>query len=320
MTQHPEIFVVTGGAGFIGSHLAEAVLAAGAQLRIVDDLSSGRRENIPPGAELIEGDAGDPALMRRVLTGAAGCFHLAAIASVERSNRDWLAAHRVNQSATVAVFEAARDVAAAEGRAPPPVVWASSAAIYGRQERMPIPEEAQPAPLSPYGVDKLCCEAHGRVAASLFGVSNTALRLFNVYGPRQDAASPYSGVIAAFSRRLGAGEPIEIHGDGGQLRDFVYVADVVEAFRAAMAQRLAAPEPGFDRINICRGAAVSLLDLADAAARACGRDAERRFGPPRAGDIRESVGDPQRMRAVLGVTARTELLHGLTTTIRSFQT
>lgn len=307
-------FVVTGGAGFIGSHLVEVLLSKNCTVTIIDDLSTGRRANVPPSASFIEGDAADPEVLREALSGAQGCFHLAAIASVERSNRNWLGAHRVNLGATVAVLEAVRDAAGG----PIPVVWASSAAVYGRQEVMPIAETANTAPLSPYGADKLAGESHARIAAELFGLRATALRLFNVYGPRQDAASPYSGVIALFAARAASGTPLEIFGDGRQLRDFVYVADVANAFIAAMEDRLANERPQFEAFNVCRGVGVSILELAETISLIVGRSPELRFRPARKGDIRESVGDPGRIRARLGVVADTPLEEGLAATIRSF--
>jgi len=240
-----------------------------------------------------------------------GCFHLAAIASVERSNRDWLGAQRVNLSATIAVFEMARDAAGG----PLPVVWASSAAVCGRQCVMPIAEMAVTAPLSPNGADKLAGEIHARIAAELFGLGAKALRLFNVCGPRQDAASPCSGVIALFAARAAAGDTLEIFGDGGQTRDFVYVA---EAFVAAMEDRLAPRKPQFETFNVCSGVGVSILELAETIGLIVTLTPELRFRSARKGDIRESVGDTERIRARLGVVADTLLEEGLAATIRSF--
>jgi len=219
--------LVTGGCGFIGSHLVAALLARGDRVRVLDDLSTGRRENLAPGAELSEGDVADPAAVRAAMAGAAVCFHLAAIASVERGMTEWLTTHRANLSGTIAVFDAAR----AAGRIP--VVYASSAAVYGEQERLPIAEDAPTLPLSAYGADKLGCELHARVAGHVHGVPTMGLRFFNVFGARQDPGSPYSGVISIFCDRMSRGEGVTIHGDGGQTRDFIHVSDVVRGLVAA---------------------------------------------------------------------------------------
>ncbi|MGH7209981.1 MAG: NAD-dependent epimerase/dehydratase family protein, partial [Acetobacteraceae bacterium] len=212
-------YLVTGGCGFIGSHLCDALLAHGHAVRVLDDLSTGRRENLPPAAELIVGDVGDAALAAHALDGVSGCFHLAAIASIERGVQDWPGTHRVNLSATVGLLDAIR-------RLPAPVafVCASSAAVYGDCDRLPLDEDAPARPLSAYGADKLGCELHARVAAHVFAVPTVGLRFFNVYGPRQDPRSPYSGVISIFCDRLRRGAPIDLFGDGEQTRDFVFVA------------------------------------------------------------------------------------------------
>jgi UDP-glucose 4-epimerase len=221
-------FLVTGGCGFIGSHLVVALVARGDRVRVLDDLSTGRRENLPPGVELVLGDVADPAAVRVAMAGVQGCFHLAAIASVERGVREWLVTHRANLSGSITVF----DVARAEGGVP--VVYASSAAIYGDQKRLPVSEDAIPRPLSAYGADKLGSEQHALVAGQVHGVPTMGLRFFNVFGPRQDPKSPYSGVISIFCDRLSRGEPIDIFGDGSQTRDFIFVADVVAGLLAAM--------------------------------------------------------------------------------------
>ncbi len=224
------MYLVTGGAGFIGSHVCDALLARGARVRVLDDLSTGRRENVPAGAELLVGDAADPAVVRDATAGISGCFHLAAIASVARGVEDWLGTHRANLTATITILDAlrGRDV---------PVVYASSAAVYGDCPVRPIDEAAPLRPLSAYGADKLGCELHARVATHVHRVPTAGLRFFNVYGPRQDPRSPYSGVISIFCERVRSGRAVQIHGDGGQTRDFVFVADVVAALLAAMDAR-----------------------------------------------------------------------------------
>jgi UDP-glucose 4-epimerase len=269
-------WLVTGGAGFIGSHLCEALLARGDAVRVLDDLSTGKRENLPPGAMLIEGDVADPATVRAALDGVAGCFHLAAIASVERGVTDWLGTHRANLTGAITVFDAARPTRI-------PVVYASSAAVYGDAATVPI------------------------VASHVHAIPTVGLRFFNVYGPRQDPRSPYSGVISIFCERIRRGAPIDIFGDGGQTRDFVYVADVVTALVAAM--RLApADAPVF---NVCTGTATSVLDLAHTIAELTGTLLDARHRPPRAGEIRDSTGAPALSRRILGLADPLSLRRGL---------
>ncbi len=298
--------LVTGGAGFIGSHLCEALLARGARVRVLDDLSSGRRENLPDGVELIVGDVADAAAARAALEGMDGCFHLAAIASVQRAAEDWLGTNRANLVGTIALLDAARARRL-------PVVYASSAAVYGNCPIQPIGEDAPTRPLSAYGADKLGCELHAAVATGVHGVPTTGLRFFNVFGPRQDPASPYSGVISIFAGRLLRAAPVSVFGDGGQTRDFVYVADVVAALRAAMARLCAGGTIAnqADVFNVCTGRATSVLDLARTIAELCGLTPELRHGPARDGDIRHSVGNPQAARAGLGFAAETPLRAGL---------
>ena len=300
-------YVVTGGAGFIGSHLVDALLAEGHMVCVVDDLSTGRTQNLDPRAELLRGDVADPGMMRAAMAGADGCFHLAAVASVVRANEDWLGTHRSNLTGTIAVLDAAR----AAGRVP--VVYASSAAIYGEQRAEPVAEEAPACPRTAYGADKFGSELHGRVAFGVHGVPTTGLRFFNVYGPRQDPSSPYSGVVSVFAARMATGQPITIHGDGEQVRDFVYVADVVRMLRAGMARL--ARQPDASVFNVCTGRPTSVLALARAIGAATGRVPRIGFDGPRLGDVRYSLGNPDRARAALGVAADTVLADGLARTL-----
>ncbi len=302
------LYVVTGGAGFIGSHLVDALLAAGHAVRVVDDLSTGCRANLDARADLIVGDVAEPGLMPDVLAGAAGCFHLAAVASVIRGNEDWLGTHRSNQTGTIAVLDAARQEGARQ-QGGVPVVYASSAAVYGDQGDAPITEDARLRPRSAYGADKLGCELHAAVAFGVHGVPTLGLRFFNVYGPRQEPTSPYSGVISIFAARIAGGRDVTVHGSGQQTRDFVYVGDVVRHLLAGMTRLHTTPEA--DVLNVCTGRGTSLLDLVDTLGAVTGRDAKVQFGPARAGDIRTSVGDPARACAALRVRAATTLLEGL---------
>jgi UDP-glucose 4-epimerase len=292
-------YLVTGGAGFIGSHLVDALVAQGDQVRVLDDLSTWLRGNLPAAAELVVGSVTDPAAVRAALAGVDGCFHLAAVASVEKGVNDWVGTHGVNLGGAVVVFDSVRRMATRV-----PVVYASSAAVYGDVATVPITERCRIAPLSAYGADKAGCEMHARVASRAFGIPAAGLRFFNVYGPRQDPRSPYSGVISIFCQRILAGLPVVIHGDGSQTRDFIYVADVVAALLAAMALR-PVDAPVF---NVCTGVPTSVRALALLIGELAGRAPDIREGPSRAGDIRESVGKAE---GVLQLPPRTALRDGL---------
>jgi UDP-glucose 4-epimerase len=298
------LYLVTGGCGFIGSHLVDALLARGDSVRVLDDLSTGKRDNLDPAAVLIVGDVADPATVAQAMQGVDGCFHLAAIASVERGNRDWLGTHRTNLTGAITVFDAARRVK--DGK-PTAVVYASSAAVYGDSRELPLAESAPTRPLSAYGADKLGCELHARVAGVVHGVATTGFRFFNVYGPRQDPSSPYSGVISIFFNRIGAGQDIMIFGDGGQTRDFINVADVVRALLLGM-DRASVEAPVF---NVCTGRATSLLELAETIGRVFEVEPQIRFEAPRDGDIRASLGNPAKSKTALGFQAVTGLEDGL---------
>jgi UDP-glucose 4-epimerase len=249
------------------------------------------------------GDVADPVVMGRALHRAGGCFHLAAVASVARANQDWVGTHRTNMTGTVVVLDAARRAGAI------PVVYASSAAVYGDQGDQPIDETARTRPRSAYGADKLASELHGAVAFGVHGLATLGLRFFNVYGPRQDPASPYSGVISIFAARIAAGLPVTVDGDGGQTRDFIFVGDITRHLLAGM--DCLHLTPGASVLNACTGRATSVLALALALGAATGRPAQMRFGAPRAGDIRCSLGDPARARAALHLVGSTLLADGL---------
>ena len=296
-------YLITGGCGFIGSHLAEALLGRGDRVRVLDDLSTGKRENLPAGCELLVGDVADDEAVTAAMAGVSGCWHLAAVASVVRSNEAWVATHRSNLTGTIQVLNAARN---GGGRAIP-VVYASSAAVYGDNTAIPLDETAATGPLSAYGADKLGSELHARVATLVHGVPTVGLRFFNVYGPRQDPGSPYSGVISIFFDRILQGLPLTIHGDGGQTRDFIFVKDVVRFLLAGMARRRPQPE----RFNVCTGRETSLLQLAETLFTVCGRRVAVRHGPVRAGDIRVSLGDPTLGCRELGLSAEITLDQGL---------
>ncbi|MFM8754247.1 MAG: NAD-dependent epimerase/dehydratase family protein [Phenylobacterium sp.] len=303
MGESPRRALVTGGAGFIGRALAARLLREGAEVTVLDDLSSGDASRLDRGARLMEGSVTDPGRVAEAMAGADAVFHLAAIASVARCNEDLAASHRVNLGGFVNVLEAA---AAREQR--PALVYASSAAVYGDNPETPLREDARPRPLSPYGADKLGCELHASAAATVLGLRSTGLRFFNVYGPGQDPGSPYSGVISRFHRAATLGEGVTIFGDGGQTRDFVFVDDVVETLlSAASRERGEAAEV----LNVCTGRETTVLDLAARLARLTGKTMPVAHAPARPGDIRRSSGDPARLEAILGRRPGTDLTAGL---------
>lgn len=295
-------FLVTGGAGFIGSHLCDALIARDDSVRVLDDLSTGHRANLPAEATLIEGSVDDPAIVARAMQGVDGCFHLAAIASVEKGITDWLGTHATNLAGTITVLDAIRRQGSHL-----PVVYASSAAVYGDAATIPIAETEPCRPLSAYGADKYGCELHAKVATHVHRIPTLGLRFFNVYGPRQDPKSPYSGVISIFCERIAAGQPVDILGDGQQVRDFVYVTDVVAALLAGMALR-PTDAPVF---NVCTGVPTSVEALAHLIAERAGKPLNTRAKPARAGDIGRSLGMPTRADAALGLPTKVPLRAGL---------
>lgn len=299
--------LVTGGCGFIGSHLVDALVARGDTVVVLDDLSSGKRSNLGAGLPIVEGSVIDPAAVARAVEGCDGVVHLAAIASVQRCTEAWADSHAVNVAGTVRVLQAARDA----GRIP--VVYASSAAVYGDNPNVPLVETEETRPLSAYGADKVAVELQARVAGSIHGVPTFGLRIFNAFGPRQDPASPYSGVISIFAARLARGQGVTIQGDGGQVRDFIYVSDVVAHLLAAL-ERADASAPV---VNVCTGTATTILTLAETLRAMTGGRGAIDFGDPRSGDIRVSVGDPRAAERRLGLGARTDLAAGLAVLLRA---
>ncbi|MGB0683913.1 MAG: SDR family NAD(P)-dependent oxidoreductase [Magnetovibrionaceae bacterium] len=304
------LYLVTGGAGFIGSHLVDRLIGDGHRVRIIDNLSTGKRENINPESEFIEADIRDKAALKVAMAEVDGVFHLAAVASVEESVRDWQGTHAINLSATVSILDQA---AKTEGKKPK-VVYASSAAVYGDSAEIPLAESATPSPITPYGADKLACEYHARAGALVRDVASVGLRFFNVYGPRQDPKSPYSGVISIFMDRIRQGLPVTLYGDGSQVRDFVYVGDVVDCLCLAMEKA----EPRPQVFNVCTGRQTSIAMLADLIGIISRRHINVTRAAPRAGDIRQSLGAPDRAKRALGFTAETTLGEGLFRTMESF--
>ena len=285
------LFLVTGGAGFIGSHISDRLLADGHRVRILDNFSTGKQENIPDAAdvEVIEGDVGNYDTVRTAMEQVDIVYHEAAIASVAETVGNPLASERVNYRGTLNILEAARHVGVKR------VMLACSAAVYGDLPELPKQESMPVKPLSPYAVDKLASEQACQMYTHLYGLETVSLRYFNVFGPRQDPSSPYSGVISIFSDILGQGKQPTIYGDGEQTRDFVYVSDVVEAnIKAATA-----PAAAGKAINIATGGKLSINELLKTIADLKGQPFEPPYKPGRQGDIRHSRADISAAREYL---------------------
>ena len=301
--------LVTGGAGFIGSHLVEALAAAGRPVRVFDDLSTGLRENLAhvrPAPELVVGTLADAGAVERAAAGCEVVFHLGALASVAKSVEDPPANHAVNATGTLHVLQAARKAGARR------VVYAGSASAYGGASDPAGQGEDTPlCALSPYAAAKLAGEFYLQAFAATYGLETVRLRFFNVFGPRQRADSPYSGVIAIFAAALAAGRPPTVHGDGLQSRDFVYVTDVAKALM------LAADTPGVSgRVyNVGTGGSVTVLDLIRTLNKLLGTSAVPAHGPPRAGDVRFSRAKIDRIRRDLGYEPTVAFEEGLRRTL-----
>ncbi|WP_410218176.1 NAD-dependent epimerase/dehydratase family protein [Paracoccus sp. (in: a-proteobacteria)] len=306
MTESPQKLLVTGGAGFIGSHLSNALLAEGHQVVILDDLSSGFSGNVPPSAQFVQASVTDAAAVAAAATDCDAIFHLAALVSVPECISDWTGGHRVNIGGTINVMQASR----MQGNIP--VIYASSAAVYGDQTKDLCHEDDRPAPLSPYGADKLACEHHASAFWHVHGLPSMGLRFFNVYGPGQSITSPYAGVIARFCENARSGQPHAIFGDGLQTRDFVHVSDVVAILIRSLDLLFLQPQALVS--NVCSNSATSLLDLTAELGRIIpGSDRDIRFLPARKGDIRLSRGDDARMKRLFGHNRTLPLSQGLAT-------
>ena len=285
------LFLVTGGAGFIGSHISDRLLADGHRVRILDNFSTGKHENIPlsDDVEVIEGDIGNYDTVRTAMEQVDIVFHEAAIASVPETVGNPLASERVNYRGTLNILEAARHAGVKR------VMLACSAAVYGDLPELPKQESMPVKPLSPYAVDKLASEQACQMYTHLYGLETVSLRYFNVFGPRQDPSSPYSGVISIFSDYLDQGKQPTIYGDGEQTRDFVYVSDVVEAnIKAATA-----PSAAGKAINIATDSKLSINELLKTICDLKGQPFEPHYKPGRQGDIRHSRADISAAREYL---------------------
>jgi len=309
-----ETIVVTGGAGFIGSHVVDHFMDAGYRVVVLDNFSTGKRANLARWrdnarlhvsvCDVAHGVFAALAPIVKDHGPVARIIHLAAQVSVVHSVQNPLVDMQINYGGTLHVLEYARAHGVKK------VAFASSAAVYGDVEEMPVGEDTPKRPVSPYGIDKYASELALDYYANVHGVATTALRFFNVYGPRQDPSSPYSGVISIFADRAKAGQPLTIFGDGSQTRDFVYVGDVVRALAAAVADGNARTVA-----NVGTGGEITVKELARTVVELCGNRSTIEHAPPRAGEILKSRANVDRLRTAFGVVAQTKLVDGLRVTL-----
>lgn len=300
-------YLVTGGAGFIGSHLVDELLRRGHAVRVVDNFATGHRENLPAPdrVELVEADLAEPDVAARAMASVDFVLHQAAIPSVPRSVEDPAGSHRANVDATLQVLIAARDAGVKR------LVFAGSSSVYGNSAVLPKREDMRPAPLSPYALQKHVGEQYCQLFTSLYGLETVVTRYFNVFGPRQSPDSPYSGVIARFIDAFSEGRSPTVHGDGRQTRDFTYVADVV----AGVLRCCDAPGVAGEAINVAAGGRVSLLEVVRALQQITGRQIEPAFAAPRTGDVRDSQADIFKARKLLGFEPTVPFDEGLRRTV-----
>jgi nucleoside-diphosphate-sugar epimerase len=300
-------YLVTGGAGFIGSHLVEELVRRGHRVRVADSLITGKRRNLDhiAGVEFIEGDLADFAVAQRAVAGVEYVLHQAAIPSVPRSVADPITSNRANIDATLNVLVAARDAGVKR------LVYAGSSSAYGDTPTLPKREEMPTNPLSPYALQKLVGEQYCQMFTRLHGFETVTIRYFNVFGPRQDPSSPYSGVISLFATALLEKRQPTIYGDGEQTRDFTYVANVVDGVLRACD----APGVSGEVINVATGGRISLNELLGVMNKIVGTDIKAVYGPSRAGDVRDSQADISKARRLLKYTPVVDLEEGLRRTL-----
>jgi nucleoside-diphosphate-sugar epimerase len=304
-------YLVTGGAGFIGSHLAEELLRRGERVRIVDSFITGKRENLAPlsKAEFIEGDLADLSVARAATDGVDFVLHQAAIPSVPRSVEDPITSNRANIDSTLNVLVAARDAKVKR------VVYAGSSSAYGNTPTLPKYEDMPTNPLSPYALQKLVGEQYMQMFTQLYGLETVTTRYFNVFGPRQDPSSPYSGVISVFTKALLEKRAPTIYGDGEQTRDFTYIANVVDGvLRASTAKGVAGAI-----VNVATGARISLNDLFRELRSLLGGTVNATYAPARAGDVKDSQADISRARTLLGYNPIVPFEEGLRRTVEWYR-
>ncbi len=307
-----KLALVTGGAGFIGSHLVEGLLARGWQVRVIDNFATGKRENLAPVAdkiELLEGDVRNLTTARTAMKNVDVVFHEAALPSVARSVANPLESNEVNITGTLNVLLAARDAAVKR------VVLAASSAAYGNTLTLPKEETMTPEPLSPYAISKIAGEQYAKIFAELYGLSTVSLRYFNVFGPRQDPTTQYAGVIAKFCTCALEGKPYPVFGDGEQSRDFTYVANVVDANLLAAEAKL----EGATLMNIAYGKRATLNQIIDMLNELTRQNLPTQYGPERAGDVRHSHASLKRAQEILGYAPKVDLLEGLRRTLEWYR-
>jgi len=304
-------YLVTGGAGFIGSHLAVELLRRGHRVRIADNLITGNLTNLAEArsAEFLEGDLAEADVAERAVDGMDYVLHQAAIPSVPRSVKDPVTSNRANITATLNVLVAAQHAGVKR------LVYAASSSAYGNTATLPKREDMPANPLSPYALQKLVGEQYCQMFTRLYGLPTVCLRYFNVFGPRQDPGSPYSGVISVFAAALLSGRQPTIHGDGEQTRDFTYVANVVDGVLRACE----APDAAGQVINVATGGRISLNDLLRVMNRLSGTQIQPVYGPPRAGDVHDSQADISKAAALLGYAPTVALADGLKLTLDWFR-
>ena len=305
-------YLVTGGAGFIGSHLVEELVRRGEQVRVVDSLVTGKRQNLAhvPDVEFLHGDLADIDVARRAVAGVDFVLHQAAIPSVPRSVQDPVTSNRANIDASLNVLVAARDAGVKR------VVYAGSSSAYGNTPTLPKTEAMPTAPLSPYALQKLVAEQYAHLFTQLYGLETVTIRYFNVFGPRQDPSSPYSGVISIFISSLCEGRQPTIYGDGEHTRDFTYVANVVDGvLRACHAQGASG-----EVINVATGGRVSLNQLFRTVRDLVGARVEPKYAPPRPGDVQDSQADISKARRLLGYEPVVSFEEGLQRTVAWYKT
>jgi nucleoside-diphosphate-sugar epimerase len=300
-------YLVTGGAGFIGSHLSEELVRRGERVRVVDNLVTGKRQNLAhlPGVEFVEGDLADLDVARRVVQDVDYVLHQAAIPSVPRSVQDPITSNRANIDASLNVLVAARDAGVKR------LVYAGSSSAYGNTPTLPKVETMPTAPLSPYALQKLVAEQYCQMFTHLYGLETVTIRYFNVFGPRQDPSSAYSGVISLFISALCDGRRPKIYGDGEHTRDFTYVANVVDGVLRACTAAGASGEV----INVATGGRISLNRLFATVRELVGADIDPIYEPPRAGDVKDSQADISKAQRLLGYTPSVPFAEGLDRTV-----
>jgi len=303
--------LITGGAGFIGSHIASGLIAQGDEVRILDDLSTGYQRNLDavPEAEFIKGSITDPDTVSRAVAGCDYVFHQAALASVPRSIKDPVASNHVNVTGAVNVLVACRDADVKR------VIYAASSSAYGDSERLPKVETMPTAPKSPYAVAKLAAEHYMSAFAGVYGMETLSIRYFNVFGPRQDPTGQYAAVIPIFIDALLDGRSPTIDGDGEQSRDFTYIENVVHANLLA----LTAPRLGGEVVNVALGGRISLNELYAMIAEILGSDVAPIHGEPRAGDVRHSQADISKAVELLGFAPKKSVEDGLRATVEWYR-